>query len=156
MRVGSDHSPIVLDSGEQGLSRPKYFYFENKWLLDPELMDLVIQKWQDSERRRPLDCYYVDAWHGSLAFLRQFLKGWGIQKAGEVKHLRSEILYQLEVIDSLADTVELPAQTWQKRYQLDNSLEYIYQVEESHWKQRCDLTWVLEGDSNTQIFSPIC
>ena len=29
--------------------------------------------------------------------------------------MRSEILYQLEVIDSLADTVELPAQTWQKK-----------------------------------------
>ena len=76
--MGSDHSPTVLDSGEQRLSRPKYFYFENKWLLNPELMDLVIQKWQDYERRRPLDCYYVDPWHGSLAFLRQFLKGWGI------------------------------------------------------------------------------
>lgn len=32
-RVGSDHSPIIMDSGEQREPRPKYFYFENQWLL---------------------------------------------------------------------------------------------------------------------------
>jgi hypothetical protein len=34
-RVGSDHSPIILDSGEQGEPRPKYFFFENNvcWCL---------------------------------------------------------------------------------------------------------------------------
>ena len=29
-RVGSDHCPIILDSGEQGAPRPRYFFFENK------------------------------------------------------------------------------------------------------------------------------
>jgi len=43
-RVGSDHSPIILDSGEQGNPRTKYFFFENKWLLDQDLVGLVTQK----------------------------------------------------------------------------------------------------------------
>jgi endonuclease/exonuclease/phosphatase family metal-dependent hydrolase len=29
-RIGSDHSPLIIDSGEQGASRPKYFFFEQK------------------------------------------------------------------------------------------------------------------------------
>ena len=29
-KVGSDHSPIILDSGEQGATRPRHFFFENK------------------------------------------------------------------------------------------------------------------------------
>ncbi|PUZ66691.1 hypothetical protein GQ55_3G350400 [Panicum hallii var. hallii] len=32
-RVGSDHSPIILDSGVHGASRPRYFFFEKQWLL---------------------------------------------------------------------------------------------------------------------------
>ncbi|PVH62666.1 hypothetical protein PAHAL_3G362700 [Panicum hallii] len=32
-RVGSDHSPIILDSGVHGASRPRCFFFEKQWLL---------------------------------------------------------------------------------------------------------------------------
>jgi len=28
-RVGSDHCPLILDSGEHGAARPKYFYFND-------------------------------------------------------------------------------------------------------------------------------
>jgi len=42
-RVGSDHSPIVLDSGEQGAPRPKYFFFDSKWLLTPDFEPMVRQ-----------------------------------------------------------------------------------------------------------------
>jgi endonuclease/exonuclease/phosphatase family metal-dependent hydrolase len=31
-RFGSDHSPLLLDTGEQGAPRPKYFFFEEKWI----------------------------------------------------------------------------------------------------------------------------
>lgn len=40
-----------------------------------------------------------------------------------------------------------------KRYELENTLEQIYQQEEIHWKQRGDLIWLLEGDSNTNFFN---
>ena len=43
-RIGSDHSPVILDSGEQGAPRPRYFFFGNKWLLEPDLPTLVAQK----------------------------------------------------------------------------------------------------------------
>jgi len=138
-RVGSDHSPIILDSGEQGNPRTKYFFFENKWLLDQDLVGLVTQKWNDSTTKRPDNCYSMDAWHGSLTSIRQFLKGWGARKAGEVKRLKTDILQQLEAIDHLADGAELSAETWHKRYDLEHSLEQIYQMEELHWKQRGDV-----------------
>lgn len=31
-RIGSDHSPILIDSGEQGAPKTKYFFFEEKWI----------------------------------------------------------------------------------------------------------------------------
>lgn len=50
-RVGSDHSPIILDSGEQGAPRPKYFFFENQWILQPGFKDMLIDKWQESKQK---------------------------------------------------------------------------------------------------------
>lgn len=35
-RVGSDHSPIILDDGEKMPCRQKNFFFEKQWLLLPE------------------------------------------------------------------------------------------------------------------------
>lgn len=32
-RVGSDHCPVVLNSGDQGLIRSSYFSFDEQWLL---------------------------------------------------------------------------------------------------------------------------
>jgi hypothetical protein len=45
----------------------------------------VETKWQESVERRPEQYYSLDSWHGSLAFLRQALKGWNLQKTGEQK-----------------------------------------------------------------------
>jgi hypothetical protein len=84
-RVGSDHSPIILDSGEQGEPRPKYFFFEKQWLLMPGIHDIVKEKWDESVARRPIHSYSVNNWHGSLCFLWRALRGWNLQKIGEQK-----------------------------------------------------------------------
>lgn len=52
-RVGFDHSPIILGSGEQGAPRPRYFFFEKQWLMHTEFHDLVRGKWMESKERRP-------------------------------------------------------------------------------------------------------
>jgi hypothetical protein len=66
---------VDYPSGEHGAARPRYFFFEKKWLLQPDLRNLVETKWQESVERRPEQYYSLDSWHGSLAFLRQALKG---------------------------------------------------------------------------------
>ena len=70
---------------DQSLTRPSYLFFENKWILEQGFTNLVSGKWQEPKERRPETCYSVDAWHGSLCMIRQFLKGWGIKQAGEKK-----------------------------------------------------------------------
>jgi hypothetical protein len=37
-RVGSNHWPIFLDSGENSMSSQRVFTFEEQWLLEPEFM----------------------------------------------------------------------------------------------------------------------
>jgi hypothetical protein len=43
--VGSDHSPLVLSSGEEQRKRNPQFFFEEGWLERPEFGDLVANKW---------------------------------------------------------------------------------------------------------------
>jgi hypothetical protein len=45
--VGSDHSPLILDSGEKRESRSSYFYFQEKWFFLEGFRDLVHKKWVD-------------------------------------------------------------------------------------------------------------
>jgi len=79
VRIGSDHSPIILDSREQGALRPRYFHFDNRWFLSTDFIPMVRDKWEQSSARRPQQIDSLDAWHGSLCFLRQYLKGWNIK-----------------------------------------------------------------------------
>ncbi|RLN23448.1 hypothetical protein C2845_PM07G29970 [Panicum miliaceum] len=150
-RVGSDHCSIVLDTGEQGVPRPNYFFFERQWLLKPDFQAMVAGKWLESCINRPETCYSITGWHGSLGFLRQFLKGWNLQQLGEQKKTRSMLLSQLDEIDKLAESRELSADIWEKRYKLEDELENIYQMEAIYWQQRGSDMWVLEGDANTQF-----
>jgi exonuclease III len=40
-RVGSDHCPIILDTGEGSNERSKYFYFENQWLVEEGFAEMM-------------------------------------------------------------------------------------------------------------------
>jgi hypothetical protein len=48
----------------------------------------------------------------------------------------------------------LPSQTdlWKQRYDLEAKLEHINNQEKIYWKQRGNVRWILEGDSNTNFF----
>jgi len=62
-RVGSDHSPIVLNTGEKGAPRPRYFFFDSKWLLTSDFEPMVRDKWNQGSSRQPLGVEALNTWH---------------------------------------------------------------------------------------------
>jgi len=46
-KIGSDHCPILLNSGEDGDSRPRYFVFEDHWFQKEGFDSLVREKWSE-------------------------------------------------------------------------------------------------------------
>lgn len=71
LRVGSDHSPPILNIGEDIERPPKYFRFESAWLTMENFHELVRQ------HMIPRDgSYILDYSNKKQSFLRRFLKGW--------------------------------------------------------------------------------
>lgn len=87
-RIGSDHSPLIIDTGEQGTSKPKYFYFEEKWIHHEGFHDLFKLKWGKFKDKFVPSAYSLDIWHGCLQSLRQYLRGWSLKIAGEIKEIK--------------------------------------------------------------------
>ena len=59
-KVGSDHSPICLDSSEASCQRQKYFTFEKQWLLHDNFKGLVGDRWDKKKASRPAHGYSMD------------------------------------------------------------------------------------------------
>ena len=69
-RIGSDHSPLILDTSEQGTPKSKYFWFEEKWCHQEGFYDLIKTKWFEFNQRLGVGAYSLDTWHECLQSLR--------------------------------------------------------------------------------------
>jgi hypothetical protein len=73
--AGSDHWPILLDTGEDKRKSWKFFYFEKQWLLEEGFEAMVAKNWELNRARFSEQRYSVDVWNGCSSLLRQFLRG---------------------------------------------------------------------------------
>ena len=76
--------------------------------------------------------YSLDRWNSSIALLRSFLRGWGVNLNGEYKRKKKVLLDQLKCLDSLADLQGLNYEEWSQRYSIEADLEQTYTMEENH------------------------
>lgn len=74
-RVGSDHSPLILDTGEHREAKANYFFFEEGWLQHEEFKGLVFSKWSEYRVQQQGSPFSLDRWHGCLQSLRNYLRG---------------------------------------------------------------------------------
>ena len=112
-------------------------------------------KWEQSSARRPQQIDSLDAWHGSLCFLRQYLKGWNIKQIEEQLKEKNALTDKLLDLDNLAKARSLAPEEWAERYRLEERLETILQMDELAWQQKCWKKWILKGDANTDYFHKI-
>jgi hypothetical protein len=61
-RIGSDHTPLILDSGDEVPTRSSRFIFENGWLLFQGFKDLLRAKWVEFLREPGCRRDPVEVW----------------------------------------------------------------------------------------------
>jgi exonuclease III len=82
--LGSDHTPLVFDSGDGNPPRSNRFFFESSWLLLPGFQDFVGTRWTSLANRvggRDI----LDWWSFMSGGLRQQLRGWNANKGRETR-----------------------------------------------------------------------
>jgi hypothetical protein len=70
-RVGSDHTPIIWDSGFDQIPKKSGFKFKKWWLSRPEFSDLVAKAWALPRG----DKYAIDSWHDKCKYFRRLARG---------------------------------------------------------------------------------
>jgi hypothetical protein len=81
-RSGSDHTPLLLDSGEQAhLGNKNFFSFELAWLKIDGFIDMVAREWGSIRT----DDNPINSWQNKIHHLRQYLKGWARNQSGIYK-----------------------------------------------------------------------
>jgi hypothetical protein len=133
-RIGSDHTPLILDSGDEIPPRSSRFIFENGWLLVQGFKDLLRAKW--SQLLEEPGCHRdpVEVWQGASAGLRRFLKGWSANLGSDKRREKELILSHIRVLDDRADSVGLSDDDWALRYHLEELIVLFYQREEEYWR----------------------
>ena len=151
-RIGSDHVPLILSSGEDSRRRSGRFFFETAWFEHEGFCQMVTNRWtlignQVGCQRGP-----VEFWSSAAAALRAFLRGWGANHGSESKRERERIVEEIARIDAQADVRPFSGDEWEHRYSLENQVLAILRAEEEYWRRRGGVKWVVKGDANTGYF----
>ena len=93
--IGSDHSPLVLDTGEVHLRRSPRVFFETSWFSTPGFVDLIPSKWEELAKSLVRCRGPIDFWHSQSTSLRQFIKGWGANLGKHEKVIKQNLMAQI-------------------------------------------------------------
>jgi hypothetical protein len=146
-RLGSDHNPLMLDTGDILSFQQHYFRFSAHWLNQGGFKEWVQSKWPARYKYDPLD-----HWHVLSSKLRRAIKGWGQNNDSQQKKLKQDILRRINVLDEWSNSRPLAQIEWEERYELDKDLQKILPDEELQWQRRGGEKWILAGDSNSSYF----
>jgi hypothetical protein len=83
----SDHCPLVLDTSVMQGKKTRSFHFELSWLKDPKVIRRIQEIWEVPLR----DECMLNRVRFKLKKLRNFLKGWGNNKAGQNKKRKNKL-----------------------------------------------------------------
>jgi hypothetical protein len=81
-RTGSDHTPLLINSGEQAhLGNKHSFSFELSWLSEDGFTEMIEREWSAVVKgNNP-----TEIWQNKIRHLRRYLKGWARNRSGRYK-----------------------------------------------------------------------
>ncbi|XP_073131315.1 uncharacterized protein [Henckelia pumila] len=135
----SDHTPLCLSTETQvSHYHQKVFRFENKWLEEPDLKDLMMQTWNAS---------ITQDVSIKLTYCTEVLSRWSKNKT---PNFWKEINAYHVKIESLR--LRNDPNSIEQYEKTKNQLVNLLMQEEIYWKQRAKCYWLKDGDSNTRFF----
>jgi hypothetical protein len=148
-RSGSDHTPLLLDSGEQSFLGNKFhFSFELAWLKQEGFMKMVAKEWNSVTT----GANAIGIWQNKIRHVRQYLRGWAKNLSGNYRLEKEQLLSVIDILDRKAELCPLDEE---ERKSLRNAMDKVTKLrrdEESKWAQRAKIKFIQEGGDNTKFF----
>jgi hypothetical protein len=117
-RIGSNHNPLLLDTGDGLVLEQHYFRFSSHWLNQEGFKEWVQGKWPARFKYVPLD-----HWHIISSKLIRAIKGWGQNSDSQQKKQKQDILNIIATLDDWSNSRPLAQVEWNQRYELEKMLQ---------------------------------
>ncbi|XP_075473722.1 uncharacterized protein LOC142504799 [Primulina tabacum] len=114
------------------------FRFENKWLREPGLSEVVRESWVNSSSIRVTD---------KLQYTADNLQRWGRKVSREFREKIDRCKNEIDYLRSKIDQASV-----QRALELNSELIVLLAHEETFWKQRAKAYWLKDGDMNSKFF----
>ena len=148
-RAGSDHTPLILDSGEQAhLGNKSKFSFELAWFRLEGFIDMVKKEWLSISNGKSS----MERWQNKIRHLRRYLRGWAKNLSSEYKKEKERLLNLIDSLDKQAEFTPLIKSDRDKLREANFCLAKFRREEESKWAQRAKIKHVQEGGNNMKYF----
>jgi hypothetical protein len=148
-RSGSDHTPLLLDTGEQAhLGNKVVFSFELSWLKMEGFKEVVVRELLSVPR---VDNPMLN-WQNKICHLRQYLRGWARDLSGKYKIERDRLTRIIDYLDKKSETIALNDSEREALKKANDEVTTLRRVEESKWALRAKVKYIQEEGSNTRYF----
>ena len=148
-RSGSDHTPLLIDSGNHAhLGNKSRFSFELSWFDQDGFYDMVAAEWAAV----PSGNSPIDTWQKKIRHLRRYFRGWAKNLSGKYKLEKERLLNIIDFLDIKAETCPLSNAERAELKLANEKLNKLRRDEETKWAQRAKVKFVQEGGNNTKYF----
>ncbi|GAU24549.1 hypothetical protein TSUD_148900 [Trifolium subterraneum] len=143
----SDHCPLILKYNQDGWG-PKPFRFNNFWLQNKKLKEVVESCWSNLR---------VEGWMGfvlkeKLKGLKSTLKEWHKKEYESLEARVEELMGEISELDKRGEEVGLSQHEVEIRKEKFGGLWKLLKSKEALLFQRSRSKWLKEGDANTNFF----
>ena len=147
--TGSDHCPLLMEMVANEADHIKYFKFLNCWVDNPDFMNIVKDCWN-----RPTEGNAMWKFHQKIKRLSNTLSVWSRNEFGDI--YQKVRMYEEQMHD--AEEKYIQSQTESNRSTLHElNAQYIkfLKLEDTTLKQKNQLQWFKDGDTNSKYFHSI-
>lgn len=139
--IGSDHKPLLLNTGDRKWKGTKLFRYDNRWRFNKEVKKEIQLTWETKCQSLPGSRFHI-----ALKRCRSSLARWksksaanSAKKIEKLKNLLKQA-YNSDPLDfAYINTIK-------------TKLAKEYKLEEEYWRTKSRVLWLRVGDKNTRFF----